>query len=296
VRASHADTPGSGGRPQALWARAHGARRRGGRARHRRCGGAKRGRCAGSTGIKARAHHARLLADGDAGVAAGERDAVDERVRGEVVTDLAALARHVAHHARRQARLGEALHHVRGGRRALRRRLEHHRVARHQRRRDLGDGQVDAARAAARLRGRVTPSGPFRRAVGVRLGHAAGRPPRAAVRASASLLIRDAGQERARGRATASAWEEGARGAGGGRARVVEGRDAEHDAQRHLLRQAQLAALLARERVGEQQLALAQPAHALLRRVARQVARADDLRQRVLGALGHLAPVAQIRL
>ena len=47
----------------------------------------------------------------------------------------------------------------------------------------------------------------------------------------------------------------GARGA-----RVVEGRDAEHHAQRHLLRQAQLAALLAREGVAHQQLALAQPA------------------------------------
>ena len=37
-------------------------------------------------------HHAGLLADGDAGVAAGEGDAIHQRVRGQVVPDLAALA------------------------------------------------------------------------------------------------------------------------------------------------------------------------------------------------------------
>ena len=69
---------------------------------------------------------------------------------------------------------------------------------------------------------------------------------------------------------------------------VVEGRDAEHRAEGHLAREAQLAALRAGKGIAVQQLALAEEAHALLCAVRNELRGADDFRVCCFRGLCHL--------
>ena len=87
-------------------------------------------------------HHPSLLGNGDAGVAAGEADAVHAGVCGEVVADLRAAAGDHADEAGGDTGLVEALDHVDPAHAALGRRLEDNGVSGHEGGSQLGDGQV----------------------------------------------------------------------------------------------------------------------------------------------------------
>ena len=87
-------------------------------------------------------HHAGLLGNGDAGVAASEADAVHAGMCGEVVADLRATAGDHADEAGGNTGLVEALDHVDPAHAALGGGLEDNGVSGHEGGSQLGDGQV----------------------------------------------------------------------------------------------------------------------------------------------------------